>query len=95
MKMTVQYLNPPSLSSPTGYSHVTVTGPGRLVHVAGQVAKTVDGRAVGVGLKEKMRSAYREMSELWNGDKGIVDLRTVAYVIALRRIAARYESVGI
>ncbi len=47
------------------------------------------------GLEEKMRSAYREMSELWNGDKGIVDLRTAAYVIALRRIAARYEAVGI
>jgi glutamate dehydrogenase (NAD(P)+) len=47
------------------------------------------------GLEEKMRTAYREMSELWNGDKGIVDLRTSAYVIALRRIAARYEAVGI
>lgn len=47
------------------------------------------------GLEEKMRTAYREMSELWNGDKGIVDLRTAAYVIALKRIAARYEAVGI
>ena len=47
------------------------------------------------GLEEKMRTAYCEMSELWNGDKGIDDLRTAAYVIALRRIAARYEAVGI
>jgi hypothetical protein len=29
------------------------------------------------------------MSELWNGDKGIVDLRSAANVIALSRIAAR------
>jgi glutamate dehydrogenase (NAD(P)+) len=46
-------------------------------------------------LEEKMRTAYREMSELWNGHEGIVDLRTAAYVIALRRLAARYEAVGI
>ncbi len=43
-------------------------------------------------LEEKMRTAYRQMTELWNGDKGIFDLRTAAYVIALRRIAARYET---
>jgi glutamate dehydrogenase (NAD(P)+) len=46
-------------------------------------------------LDEKMRTAYREMSEPWNGNKGIVDLRTAAYVIALRRIAARYEAARI
>lgn len=47
--MTVERLNPSGLSTPSGYVHVTVSGPGRLVHVAGQVAKDIEGRTVGIG----------------------------------------------
>ena len=47
------------------------------------------------GLDDKMRSAYAEMSALWNSDPDIPDLRTAAYVIAVRRIAEIYKALGI
>ena len=47
------------------------------------------------GLEDKMRSAYLEMSSLWNTDKNIPDLRTAAYIISVKRIAAIYKALGI
>lgn len=47
------------------------------------------------GLADKMRSAYAEMSKLWNDDPNIPDLRTAAFIIALNRIASIYKALGI
>ncbi|WP_417280932.1 Glu/Leu/Phe/Val family dehydrogenase [Celeribacter sp.] len=47
------------------------------------------------GLDDKMRSAYAEMSALWNSDPAIPDLRTAAYTIALRRLTEVYKALGI
>ncbi|OIP83812.1 MAG: glutamate dehydrogenase [Rhodobacterales bacterium CG2_30_65_12] len=47
------------------------------------------------GLEDKMRSAYCEMSRLWNGDDRAPDLRTAAYLIAVSRIAGHYKALGI
>ncbi|NIY78549.1 Glu/Leu/Phe/Val dehydrogenase [Celeribacter sp. HF31] len=47
------------------------------------------------GLDEKMRSAYGEMSRLWNASEDIPDLRTAAYIIAVKRIAEIYRALGI
>ncbi|MBW6417173.1 Glu/Leu/Phe/Val dehydrogenase [Celeribacter sp. PS-C1] len=47
------------------------------------------------GLDEKMRSAYGEMSRLWNSSDDIPDLRTAAYIIAVKRIAEIYRALGI
>ena len=41
--------NPPSLTKPVGYSHATETRGGRMLFLAGQVAKDRDGRVVGKG----------------------------------------------
>jgi reactive intermediate/imine deaminase len=42
--------NPPTLSKPTGYTHVVdVTGPVRTIYISGQVAFDRDGAIVGVG----------------------------------------------
>jgi enamine deaminase RidA (YjgF/YER057c/UK114 family) len=44
----VRYLNPEALSKPPGYSHVVeVTGPGRIVYIAGQLGLDRSGRLVG------------------------------------------------
>jgi enamine deaminase RidA (YjgF/YER057c/UK114 family) len=41
-------LNPPSISKPTGYSHVVeAMGPGRTVYIAGQLGLNADGWLVG------------------------------------------------
>jgi enamine deaminase RidA (YjgF/YER057c/UK114 family) len=45
--MNKQFLNPPTLSSPTGYSHIAVVAAGRQIHLAGQVAFNVAGQVVG------------------------------------------------
>lgn len=47
------------------------------------------------GLESKMRAVYAQMSDLWHKNPAIPDLRTAAYVIALNRIKAIYETVGI
>lgn len=47
------------------------------------------------GLEEKMRTAYAQMSHLWNYAPEIEDLRTAAYVIALTRIKGVYDAIGI
>src|SRR5262245_40432039 len=45
---TARYLNPESLSKPPGYSHVVeVTGPGRIIYVAGQLGLDRSGRLGG------------------------------------------------
>lgn len=46
---TVRRINPPTLSTPTGYTHVTIGPDGRTVHIAGQIALNQQGTVVGVG----------------------------------------------
>ena len=47
--MTIATLNPPTLSTPTGYSHITIVTAGRQAHVSGQVALNAAGQVVGKG----------------------------------------------
>jgi enamine deaminase RidA (YjgF/YER057c/UK114 family) len=43
-----RFLNPPTMSRPTGYSHlVEVTGPGRTVYIAGQLGLDAAGKLAG------------------------------------------------
>jgi enamine deaminase RidA (YjgF/YER057c/UK114 family) len=44
-----EFINPPGLSRPTGYTHVVVTADRRTAYVAGQVAFDSTGKVVGVG----------------------------------------------
>jgi enamine deaminase RidA (YjgF/YER057c/UK114 family) len=44
-----QFINPPGLTRPTGYTHVVVSADGRTAYVAGQVAFDSTGKVVGVG----------------------------------------------
>ncbi len=45
----IQRMNPPGLSTPTGYSHVVSARGGRTVYIAGQVALDAKGQLVGEG----------------------------------------------
>ena len=42
-------MNPDGLSKPTGYTHVVVANPGKLVYISGQVALNQKGEVVGKG----------------------------------------------
>ncbi len=47
------------------------------------------------GLDDTMRTGYQAISEKWNSDANIPDLRTAAMMIAIDRIAHAYLSIGI
>ena len=47
------------------------------------------------GLEDTMRNAYEVISKTWNSDKRIKDLRTAAMMVAIKRIAQSYSSMGI
>jgi enamine deaminase RidA (YjgF/YER057c/UK114 family) len=45
----LRHVNPPALSTPTGYTHVVVPARGRLAFIAGQVSADKSGAVVGKG----------------------------------------------
>ena len=47
--INVRYLNPSTLSTPTGYTHVVQVHGGRTLYIAGQVAFDKSGNVVGKG----------------------------------------------
>ena len=42
-----------------------------------------------------MKSTYEVISEVWNHEKEIPDLRTAAMTVAIKRVAQSYSSLGI
>jgi enamine deaminase RidA (YjgF/YER057c/UK114 family) len=46
---TIRRVNPPTLSKPTGYTHVVIATGGRTIYIAGQTAVDKDGNVVGPG----------------------------------------------
>jgi enamine deaminase RidA (YjgF/YER057c/UK114 family) len=58
-----QFINPPGLESPPGYSHVVDVRGGRLIFLAGQTARDVDGRLVGgTNLEAQAEQAFKNIS---------------------------------
>ncbi|MEX2016283.1 MAG: hypothetical protein WD873_06555, partial [Candidatus Hydrogenedentales bacterium] len=47
------------------------------------------------GLDDTMRRAYQEMRDVLMTQKAVPDLRTAAFVVALRKIALAYVEMGI
>ena len=47
------------------------------------------------GLEDTMRNSYAVISDVWNNNKNVSDLRTAAMMVAVKRIAQSYSSLGI
>lgn len=48
MSSNLRFMNPEAIAKPGGYSHVVeITGPGRIVYVAGQLGLAPDGKIAG------------------------------------------------
>src|SRR5258707_13459317 len=48
MPSNMRFMNPPAIAKPGGYSHVVeITGPGRIVYIAGQLGLKPDGAIAG------------------------------------------------
>ena len=47
------------------------------------------------GLEDTMRNSYQVISDAWNNDDNVSDLRTAAMMVAVKRVAQSYSSLGI
>jgi enamine deaminase RidA (YjgF/YER057c/UK114 family) len=57
-----EFVKPQGLAPGNGYSHVVVVNPGRLVYIAGQVARDKDGKLVGKGdLKAQATQVFENL----------------------------------
>ncbi len=56
-----EFLNPPDLLPGSGFSHVALTAPGRLVEIAGQTAHQPDGSVKGTSMAEQADAALANL----------------------------------
>ena len=62
-RLNIKYVNPKTVSKPTGYTHtIKIEGLKSLVMISGQVSKNVEGDVVGEGNMEKqLRLAFKNL----------------------------------
>jgi len=93
-------INPETLASPTGFSHVMVAPPGRTLYLAGQAGHRSDGTLAGPGLVEQfdqaaanvvetLRAADAKPEHLTSMQIFVTD--AAAYRDALKEIGATYR----
>ena len=90
MASQTRFLNPKTISKPPGYTHVVeVTGPGRIVYIAGQLGMDVGGKVVGqagdfcaqaVQVFENLKAALAEVGATF---KDVVKMNN--YVVNLQK----------
>ena len=96
----VKRTNPPTLSKPTGYTHIVeVTGPVRTIYISGQIAFDKDGTIVGAGdmkaqaeqvfknLQAALAAAGAKFSDVVKMNTYITDMDKAP---AVREVRARY-----
>lgn len=60
--MEKKFINPPTLATPRGYTHVVTAAGGKMIFVAGQVAFDAKGELVGKGdLRAQATQAYENL----------------------------------
>lgn len=103
--MTIATLNPPTLSTPTGYSHITIVTAGRQAHVSGQVALNAAGQVVGKGdlgaqaeqvyvnLAAALAAAGTSFAKVFKLVTFVVDL-TPEKAVAIRAVRKKYLGDG-
>ncbi len=96
----VKRTNPPTLSKPTGYTHVVeVTGPVKTVYISGQIALDRDGNVVGQGdMKAQAEQVFKNLQAALDaagakfGDVVKMNMYTtdIAQIQAIRDARGRY-----
>jgi len=91
--------NPPTLSKPTGYTHVVETSGGKTVYISGQIALDKDGKVVGEGdMKAQAEQVFKNLQAALASAgatfKDVVKMNTyttdISQVQAVRDVRARY-----
>jgi enamine deaminase RidA (YjgF/YER057c/UK114 family) len=58
----IRFSNPSGLSKPPGYTHVVeITGPARIVYIAGQLGLDADGKLVGADFRAQAAQAFENL----------------------------------
>jgi enamine deaminase RidA (YjgF/YER057c/UK114 family) len=95
----IRRINPPTLSTPTGYTHVVEATGGKTVYISGQVAFDSTGRLVGAGdfraqttqvfenLRRALAAAGATFSDVVKMNTYTTDASQIA---VLREVRARY-----
>jgi enamine deaminase RidA (YjgF/YER057c/UK114 family) len=101
-----QFMNPPTLMKPAGYSHVTKVTSGAVVYIAGQVSSDASGQLVGEGdfeaqaeqvfrnLKAAVEAASGTMADVIKMNVYLVDEVPQEAVAKLRAVRDRYVNVA-
>jgi enamine deaminase RidA (YjgF/YER057c/UK114 family) len=94
----IELHNPPSLMKPVGFSHAAETRGGRLLFLAGQVAKDRDGRVVGKGdVVAQFRQVCENLKALVGASGGqLTDIaKLTIYVLDASEFKRRSEPIGV
>jgi enamine deaminase RidA (YjgF/YER057c/UK114 family) len=101
-----QFMNPPTLMKPAGYSHVAKVTSGAIVYIAGQVSSDASGQLVGEGdfeaqaeqvfrnLKAAVEAAGGTMADVIKMNVYLVDEVPQEAVAKLRAVRDRYVNVA-
>ncbi len=90
--------NPPSLMKPVGFSHAAETRGGRMLFLAGQVAKDRDGRVVGKGdLVAQFRQVCENLKTLVTAANGqLTDVvKLTIYVLDAGEFKRQGQPIGV
>jgi enamine deaminase RidA (YjgF/YER057c/UK114 family) len=99
----MQFLNPPGLSKPMGYTQVVVAQPGKIVYVSGQVPLNASGEVMGKGdlraqviqvmenLKTALEAAGATMNDVVKANYYVVNLKP-EQVPVIREVRSKYFS---
>lgn len=97
MSPRITPLNPASLPKPRGFSHAIETRGGRLLFIAGQVARDREGRVVGA---DDLVAQFRQVCEnlravLAEAGGGLEDLATLTiYVLDVQEYKRQLQPIG-
>ena len=98
MTRRIELHNPPSLTKPVGYSHAVETRGGRVLFLAGQVAKDRNGRVVGKGdLIAQFRQVCENLKTLVTAASGqLTDVvKLTIYVLDAGEFKRQGEPIGV
>ena len=103
MTSNIRFSNPPKLSKPPGYTHVVeITGPARIVYIAGQLGLDKEGKPVGdfraqttqafENLKIALAAAGAGFEHVVKINNYLVDIG--ANIVTFREVRDRYLNVA-
>ena len=95
----VRFINPPTMGTPPGYTHVVEVTGGRTVYIAGQVAIDQAGNIVGRGdFREQAQQVFENLkaalaavgADFTNVVKLNIYVLDMAHLLTLREVRDRY-----